>query len=406
MVRAGGEVLRILAPIAAKSPQATRSSTSVAASGFEILGTITEPEQVVRIVRSREIAGSTGDLRVREAVLLEHDLDLGCQQRAFAGSQLERAQVVPPARSRDVRPLIVFETAPPSSDLAPRGLWRRSGRATPPKRVEELHHHRIGPLVSTIGLRLDDVGVAHAESEEESIGKLGAEIMTTLGDLVRVVHPDVQDSRGENYAGTRAEQVYGDVQDLAGATTWNPDRRIAEPRRVRPRPLPPPRDSRFRNCPAQMPIGPRCIYGLQSWVRSVGEPVPQRISYAGSSSGRSTPNAPRKNSNGRRIANASQAITLPITTTWSPATYSASIVQSTQARSPSMIAARRYSTGRHEDLCEAVDATDREQPTDVRLLFGEDIDAEVAGALDPRIGGAACALAPETPRAGGRARPK
>ncbi len=109
-------------------------------------------------------------------------------------------------------------------------------------------------------------------------------------------------------------------------------------------------------------------------------------SYSRSSScgsGDTVANALRKKRRGEPSL-VPRSSTLPMMSSWSPASWTSSTSQSTQARLPSMTGEPVIGAGRQLDAVEFVPARDGEAAPRLDLPVGEDVDAEGPGPGDPR----------------------
>ena len=110
------------------------------------------------------------------------------------------------------------------------GDWGRSGV----ERIEVLDHLREGTAVLLIAA-LHGRRVADAEPEEEPSGMRRRQLRVPSRDVVRLVHPHVEDAGGHDGAGRRVEEPSRIAEHLTAGAARDPQRPVAEPLELRSR---------------------------------------------------------------------------------------------------------------------------------------------------------------------------
>ena len=102
------------------------------------------------------------------------------------------------------------------------------------ERIEVLDHLREGTAVLLIAA-LHGRRVAHAEPEEEPSGMRRRQLRVPSRDVVRLVHPHVEDAGGHDGAGRRVEEPSRIAEHLTAGAARDPQRPVAEPLELRGR---------------------------------------------------------------------------------------------------------------------------------------------------------------------------
>ena len=161
-------------------------------------------------------------------VVVEHDHDLGCEQRTVAQHTTCSRGVV---RRHEVRMstggAVARQLEHPGSERGEHPLVDRHRWVGDVERVEIGTHLGERALVHLTAVRHRRL-VADAEAEQEAVWMLAGQCGVTCRGLVRRVHPDVEDPSGDGGPSGGGKETGRVAEHVAAVTAGDPDRTEAE----------------------------------------------------------------------------------------------------------------------------------------------------------------------------------